>query len=83
MKGVDLDWKFDEDEGDELAWVALKEEPQPGIRPLPAYSGMERHPDLMNLVVKSGFAVERDPAGFYLKMSFVVFGFLLALYLFV
>ena len=81
--GTDLDWKFDGDESDELTWAAPDERPNTVYRSMPGYVGMERHPDLLNLVAKGGHAVERDPAGFYLKASFFVFGFLLFLYIFV
>jgi hypothetical protein len=81
--GIDLDWQFSEDAGDELEWKSLEGTPRPSFRPLPAYSGLERHPELMCLVVRSDAAGRRDPGIFYLKMSFLVVGFLLAMYIFV
>lgn len=82
MMSGDLDWQFGEG-GSGKDWAAPEVESRPGFRPLPAYSGLERHPELMRRVAKNGAQARPDQGDFYLKMCLLVIGFLAALYIFV
>ena len=82
---VKLDWQFgeDENEDDDLRPRMLTTKARIGSTPTQRYRGTEKNPELLRLRIRSRFTVKDNRNNLYLSVSFLLIGFLWAMYYFV